>query len=148
MQRNNSFFKFIRDKGYYIALGICALAVGISGYLFVDQLEPEATAPTAETEVRNAAVNPLPHLQNPVRPTDPDTPVVVLETPEAETETVCADTEAETEAPAVTTLAAIPPLEGSVLMGYSMDKLSNNPTTRDWRVHNGMEIAAPAGNRC
>ena len=27
-----------------------------------------------------------------------------------------------------------------------MDKLSYNPTTRDWRVHNGMDIAAPAGS--
>ena len=56
MQRNNSFFKLIRDKGYYIALGICALAVGISGYLFVDQLEPEETAPITQTEARETGI--------------------------------------------------------------------------------------------
>ena len=30
-------------------------------------------------------------------------------------------------------------------MDYSMEALSYNETTRDWRVHNGMDIAADAG---
>ena len=30
-------------------------------------------------------------------------------------------------------------------MGYSMEALSYNQTTRDWRVHNGMDIAAEEG---
>jgi murein DD-endopeptidase MepM/ murein hydrolase activator NlpD len=30
-------------------------------------------------------------------------------------------------------------------MDYAMDCLSYNPTTRDWRVHNGIDIAAEAG---
>ena len=145
MQRNNSFFKLIRDKGYYIALGICALAVGISGYLFVDQLEPEETAPIPQTEARETGIPRRPQLHNPVPYTEPDTPVAILETPETEpAETEAPETEAA--APAAAALKAAPPLEGTLLLGYSMDKLSYNPTTRDWRVHNGMDIAAPAGS--
>jgi murein DD-endopeptidase MepM/ murein hydrolase activator NlpD len=30
-------------------------------------------------------------------------------------------------------------------MDYAMDCLSYNPTTRDWRVHDGLDIAAEAG---
>ena len=32
-----------------------------------------------------------------------------------------------------------------MLSGYAMEVLCYNPTTRDWRVHNGVDIAAPAG---
>ena len=37
------------------------------------------------------------------------------------------------------------PLLGQTVHPYSMDALSYNPTTRDWRVHNGIDIAADAG---
>ena len=37
------------------------------------------------------------------------------------------------------------PLEGQTVMRYSMDKLSYDPTTRDWRTHAGIDIAAEAG---
>jgi len=30
---------------------------------------------------------------------------------------------------------------------YAMDSLAYNETTRDWRVHNGMDIAAEAGTK-
>ena len=30
---------------------------------------------------------------------------------------------------------------------YAMDALSYNQTTRDWRIHNGMDIAAEAGTQ-
>ena len=37
------------------------------------------------------------------------------------------------------------PVEGSAIYGYSMEALSYNQTTRDWRVHDGVDIAAQAG---
>lgn len=37
------------------------------------------------------------------------------------------------------------PLEGQTVHPYSMDALCYDPTTRDWRVHNGIDIAADAG---
>ncbi|MBQ9762582.1 MAG: M23 family metallopeptidase [Oscillospiraceae bacterium] len=37
------------------------------------------------------------------------------------------------------------PLTGETVLGYAMDCLSYNPTTRDWRVHDGIDIAAEAG---
>ena len=37
------------------------------------------------------------------------------------------------------------PVDGETVMEYAMDCLSYNPTTRDWRVHNGIDIAAPEG---
>ena len=38
------------------------------------------------------------------------------------------------------------PTEGTVVQGYSMERLSYNATTRDWRTHPGMDIGAPEGS--
>ncbi len=37
------------------------------------------------------------------------------------------------------------PVEGKMVLGHSMDRLTYDPTTRDWRTHNGIDIAAEAG---
>ncbi len=37
------------------------------------------------------------------------------------------------------------PLEGQTVLGYSVDALSYDPTTRDWRTHDGIDIAAETG---
>ena len=39
------------------------------------------------------------------------------------------------------------PLSGSTVAEYSMEALSYNQTTRDWRVHDGIDIAAQAGTK-
>ena len=37
------------------------------------------------------------------------------------------------------------PVAGDSIFGYSMEALSYNQTTRDWRVHNGVDLGAEAG---
>ena len=37
------------------------------------------------------------------------------------------------------------PVEGTTVTGFSMDKLLYNETMRDWRTHDGIDIAAEAG---
>lgn len=37
------------------------------------------------------------------------------------------------------------PVEGSIVTGFSMDKLLYNETMRDWRTHDGIDIAAEPG---
>ena len=34
-KKSNGFMRFLRDKGYYIVLLLCAVAVGVSGYLLL-----------------------------------------------------------------------------------------------------------------
>jgi murein DD-endopeptidase MepM/ murein hydrolase activator NlpD len=36
---------------------------------------------------------------------------------------------------------------GAEIFGYSMEALSYNQTTRDWRTHNGVDIAAQEGTQ-
>lgn len=38
--KENGFGRFVKEKGYYIVLLLCAVAIGVSGYLLL----PEKTA--------------------------------------------------------------------------------------------------------
>ena len=119
-------------KGYYIALILCAVAIGISGYLYyrnANQQEPQVMAPTqdqdvlspTEDDIHAVATQPtLPSVGDTTEPTTPQTPV---------------------QKP----LKTGQPLTGETLTVYAMDSLCYNPTTRDWRVHDGIDLAAEAG---
>ena len=110
-------------KGYYIALVLCAAAIGVSGYLYYRGAnKTQADAPAAVTQQKDvpAAVT---------RPVVPDTT------------TAPAEATQETTAPKKP-LKTASPLEGEVVAEYAMECLSYNQTTRDWRVHAGMDLAA------
>ena len=123
MNNHQNFAGKFAGKGYYIALILCAVAIGISGYLYyrtvdasrdpqkdsgvVDVLNPSLTDPT------------LPSVPKPTAPsTDPTEPEP---------------------------LKTAAPIQGEELVPYAMDRLCYNPTTRDWRVHDGIDYAAEAG---
>ena len=109
-------------KGYYIALVLCAAAIGITSYVYSSGREDDA--------VQTA-----------------NTPLAITEAAELPTVGTAATAPAETAAPTAGRLATQAPVQGEVLSGYAMEVLSYNQTTRDWRVHNGVDIAAPAGTQ-
>ena len=113
-------------KGYYIALVLCAAAIGVSGYLYY----------------RNAGNKTA------------DVPAAVTHEAEGELSAVVTRPGQPQERPAVTEpmatepkqpLKTAAPVEGEVVAEYSMACLSYNETTRDWRVHAGSDYAAAAG---
>ena len=124
--RNRKFGGF-NGKGYYIALILCAAAIGISGYLYY----------------RNT-VDPDPQLQRPtggaavVDPNGDHVDVMGTE-PGGNSD----PTQPTDKKPMKTGR----PLAGETVCDYAMDCLVYNPTTRDWRVHDGIDIAAEAGTQ-
>ena len=120
-------------KGYYIALILCAAAIGISGYVYY-QNEPVQEV-VQETAVDTVPVDALEQQE--------DIPVLAVP-PEAEAAvTPPAAVAAPTEPKGLQTAS---PVLGETIMGYSMEALSYNETTRDWRVHNGVDLAAEEGS--
>lgn len=118
-------------KGYYIALILCAAAIGISGYLYYQNAndpDPQLQQPTGDVGVLD--------------PTDADVQVVATR-PNGNTPTQPGATEPPQRKPMKTGM----PLSGQTIAEYAMDCLAYNPTTRDWRVHNGIDIAAEAGTQ-
>ena len=132
---SNKKFKGISAKGYYIALALCAFAIGISGYLYYSNAsetpnEPNsgdmtvsATNPPVLDDIPAVATQPRQDPTEGTQGTDPTVPV--------------------TRKPIQTTS----PVEGQIVAVYAMDSLTYNPTTRDWRVHSGMDIAAEEGTK-
>ena len=129
-KRNGGIFA---GKGYYIALVLCALAIGTGGYAVYRNTVQEIPAPTEETAERL-----LPALAE----EEEDIPVLATEgTRETPSEGTTQPTQPKQKA-----LKTMSPLSsGKEITEYSMETLSYNQTTRDWRVHNGIDIAAEAG---
>ena len=120
-------------KGYYIALILCAAAIGITSYVFYRN-----TDKSEEVLVQEAEYIPVGTMT-----AQKDVPVLATEpSAEATRPTV---TEQTLPAPEKKTLKTQSPVSGEELFGYSMEALSYNATTRDWRVHNGVDIAAEEG---
>ena len=122
MSNNNnkkSFGSKFAGKGYYIALVLCAVAIGISGYLYYRNTNnPSLEDPNATIDAMN-----------------PDTTNGTVPTP----------TQPKPTQPTKKPMKTGKPVSGEVIMDYAMDCLCYNPTTRDWRTHNGMDFAAEAG---
>ena len=118
----------VSGKGYYIALVLCAVAIGISGFLYYRNAEKADSSLNSE---RTASVD-TPANDQAVIATNPDG---------------SATTKPDTTEPLPTkeSRQTVYPVEGQTVAVYAMDSLSYNQTTRDWRVHNGIDIAAEAG---
>ena len=121
-------------KGYYIALILCAAAIGITGYVYSQSNDKTQEAVIQET-----------YVDIPVGPMDTEDVAVIATQPKNHQEPLPStrpETPAPTEKKAFRTTA---PVSGEQIVGYSMETLSYNQTTRDWRVHNGIDLAAEAG---
>ena len=116
----------INGKGYYIALILCAMAIGITGYLYYRNADD-----TQQLQDPSAAV------------TKPGDDLEVVATGGNKTEPTAPSTQAPVTGEKPQKI--VKPVSGDTVAAYSMDTLSYNQTTRDWRVHDGMDIAAEAG---
>ena len=122
-------------RGYYIALGLCAVAICVCGILYARGTE--AVDPVGG-EPNQTVGGTLPGKDLPVVATDPDDHVSA------------AGDEALTNVPDPTEkqiLKTAYPLEGQTVAVYAMDALAYNQTTRDWRTHDGLDIGADAGTQ-
>lgn len=130
MSNNNHSGRGIYGKGYYIALVLCAAAIGITGFLYYRNSE-QTQQVLQETQGQ----------QLPAAVTEADLPVVATQPAPVQTP----DATQPATVPDKKTFRTAAPVSGETVADYSMDCLSYNQTTRDWRVHNGMDIAAEAG---
>ena len=116
-------------KGLLLASVLCAAALWITGYVYFRSEQQVQEASVQET-YEDILVGTIGTEDVPVIATQPTT------------------TDAPETAPAPTEkriLKTMSPVEGSAIFGYSMEALSYNQTTRDWRVHNGIDLAAEDG---
>lgn len=65
---------------------------------------------------------------------------------EVSTETPAEETAAVTEEPAEEAASFAPPVQGEVVAAFSDSELTYNAALGDWRTHNGVDLAANAGD--
>ena len=140
-EKKHSFFEKIRDRGYYIVLGLCVAAVGVSGYLFSRSLR----APDAVQRATDSLLAAAPSVTVPAA-TEPQKKKVVKPSERLQ-EAISAATEATqpSDAPEEKISQTVAPVEGEVMQVYSMEQLAYNATTKDWRTHDGTDFLAPLG---
>ncbi|MBO5837554.1 MAG: peptidoglycan DD-metalloendopeptidase family protein [Oscillospiraceae bacterium] len=120
-------FSGISGKGYYIALILCAAAIGISGYLYYQNEQQQTPQLQAPTNDATGVVN----------QTDSNVEAVATQGGEEPPQTTVSNPQKPSK--------VTKPVSGETIADYSMDALVYNQTTRDWRVHDGADIAAAAG---
>lgn len=131
-------------SGFYVSLAVAIAAVAIGGYfLLMDGAQPavETAAPVYETvtdtlPAQDAESAPA-EVSTPV-----STPVQVLETATEEVTMPEAPIEPEVPVAAGTLRTVVEPLSGEVVAAFSVDALIYDPTMEDWRIHDGVDIAA------
>ncbi len=149
------FRRMLKEKGYYIVLSLCIIAVGISGYVFVStairqnrSTQQEAlsvpvtiTEPEPETSKSSAQSN----AGIPSTETGAAADAAQNESAAASAEADLEDAAQETVVQEPVDWTVVQPVSGSIVQDYAMDHLTYNATTQDWRVHNGVDLAAELG---
>lgn len=136
------FSDFMAGKGFYIVLLLCVAALGVSGYyLFSGTEDPGQTvsgpARVTVTAQPSAAVVP----PSTATPTPAATPAPTAAPSPAAKATAA-------PAPATATASVFTwPVKGEVLRAYTVEALAYDRTMGDWRVHDGIDIAAAAGTQ-
>jgi len=118
-------------KGYYIALVLCAVAIGISGYLYYNNANDD------DTHLGGQDLS--------VAGTNDGGDVQAVATRPGTDGTEGTDATAPSSSVTRKSIQTAAPVQGEVVAVYAMDSLGYNATTRDWRVHNGVDYAAEEG---
>lgn len=146
---------FFAGKGFYIVLLLCVAVIGVSAWSMLSGggAETAEDLSVAVANIGDAA---------PVSDAAP-APVTATEAPVSRTQPTPAPTAAPAETPPAATVPEEPaqttaavdsaptyyiwPVSGAVENGYAMTSLVYDRTMRDWRTHDGIDVAADIGTQ-
>lgn len=149
---------FFAGKGFYIVLFLCVATIGITAWTMLSgkeaDIEPVTGSLTLSEQAEGigeegseAAVAPIPD-----EPIEEAAPVIATEDSEPIQEIAPVSPQPDSAAGAVpqpveetVPVYFIRPVPGEIENGYSMEALQYNRTMRDWRTHDGIDIAAELG---
>ena len=149
MSNNSKLNRFLNGKGFYIALGICMIAIGISAWTAISK-----TSGPPEINESNNTAQIVSHDQNSketeANAPQSDIPHTLSSDTVKETESSKEDlvTSNETESTVEQTPTAgyfVYPVVGEVIKKFSDSELQYSVTFNDMRLHLGIDIKAEAG---
>lgn len=144
----NRIISFFKGRGFYLALALCILAAAASSFWAIrgvmERFGPDAASgieqegtqqwdlPDVQVEQK---VNDVPEPS--ARPSQPSSSA----SGSGEAPAQASDSGEAVDAPAPSFAR---PVEGQISQAYSGDELVYNETLKDWRTHNGVDIACAA----
>ena len=135
MKAKNKFIKFLSGKGFYAAVGVCLLALGITAIAVTNNIPKTPNIPEEEPLSSINIITEIPSSETPVA---------------GNVSGVKAEIEEQTkkEEPKKSTVASFftLPLTGEVIKGYSESELVHSKTYGDMRLHLGLDIKAKSGD--
>jgi len=141
---------FLAGRGFYIVLFLCAAAVGVSGwYLTREMVLPPANEPVggqAVVTITPDATPVVPPVVTP-KPTPSEVPTATPNpAPSPSAEPVPSPEPSQTPAASLWGADLYTwPVKGGIVGDFSLEVLAYDETMGDWRVHDGLDIAAAMG---
>lgn len=132
---------FMAGKGFYIVLLLCVTALGASGYyLFSGMSAP--SRPVSGTVTVTVTPAPTPAVV-------PAPPATATPRPAVTAQPLPTATPTPAPEPSMTATASVFtwPVRGEVLRPHAVETLRYDQTMGDWRVHDGVDIAADLGTQ-
>ncbi len=152
---------FFTGKGFYIVLFLCAAVIGVSAWMMAAGNETMAKDVSSvnrssldNKRVETVYVTP----QVPTQPSLAQEPAQSAMAPETQEEAPALETEeepeqalqpvwnGEEEVPAAAPVSYVWPVSGELERPFSTEKLLYDVTMKDWRTHDGVDIAAALGD--
>lgn len=160
------FTQFVSGKGFYLVLLVCVAAIGISGYFLMRSItvgfeeDPVAVAGNTQLpDISTPAPSSRPAASSPAPAASPSQQALSgasssaspSAAPSAQpTQAPAADSEEAAEPEPSRKPAALVftwPVNGAVVASFSVETLLYDETMLDWRVHEGIDLAASVGTR-
>lgn len=142
---------FFAGKGFYIVLFLCVAVIGISAWTMLSGgLDSAEDEPLSLSLPEQSGLADIPVMSESAEPAEEIVPVAEIEPEAPVQQTSAAEAPAAVPAPEKGENPPsyfVRPVAGQVENGYSMDKLQYNRTMRDWRTHDGLDIAAELGTQ-
>lgn len=139
MKAENKFLKFLTGKGFYAAVGVCLLALGITAIAVTNNIPKVPDLPEEEPSTSITIISEIPSSEKQVAGEVSGVKDEREETQEVETE------KEETPKSSVATFFTLP-LTGEIIKGYSESELVYSKTYGDMRIHLGLDIKAKNGD--
>jgi murein DD-endopeptidase MepM/ murein hydrolase activator NlpD len=140
---------FLTGKGFYIVLFLCAAVIGLSAWMMAAGNETMEDLTSSDVSMNSHRVETIL-----ITPDVQTSKVEVMAIPEPTVEPAAAEPE-ETEeleetlpvwnGQSIAEPEPLWPVQGELERMYDVDHLHYDVTMRDWRTHEGVDIAAPLG---
>lgn len=145
MSKNGKLSRFLNGKGFYVALGICMVAIGISAWTAMTKMsDTPKTAESSDSTVSIVTDTPTDTATNKTESDVEDTRTEVSSVFNTSSEPAEVSSD-EVEAAAPVAKYFVFPVSGEVIKNFSNSELQYSLTYNDMRLHKGIDIKADAG---